>query len=68
MDWLGSCARSHAAMTYSLPAPWQAPNLTTARPLPPHAVFMHDKFNRTTQRADETSMVVVTKTVRRGGV
>ncbi|PRW60455.1 CYPRO4-like [Chlorella sorokiniana] len=26
------------------------------------SVFMHDKFNRATQRADETSMVVVTKT------
>lgn len=36
-------------------------SLTAQPPLP--AVFMHDKFNRSTQRADETSMVVVTKTV-----
>lgn len=42
----------------------QQPPTALPSALHPPAVFMHDKFNRATQRADETSMVVVTKTVR----
>lgn len=60
------CGRVLAATSPFVAAAVPAPAPPTAPPsaLHPPAVFMHDKFNRATQRADETSMVVVTKTVR----
>ena len=49
----------HPLAGLPLPLP---PPLPRPVPPPPPPVFLHDKFNRTTHGADESNMLVVTKT------